>query len=286
VVLLASKFDPFDAGRGKEAQADGHIDKPWDTQSLIDLVKSKTGLPIDNGVPQSFAATLAKRNEKPEKSDPPKSNGQPPPASPFGAPIAEPVVAARPAVTATERATARTAPNRPPPMPKSNPAGQMVTRGAGMGGSLDDVVIEEPVDDPVGPSLEPPPMPKKARPKVDVWALDEEAKRAPDAGPPPGTEDPIEEIAIDDVPMDDDEPMEEVTPPPDLNLAPVTTKMATIAAPAIAKAAEAAVPGVPSDQMVAMAREIIERIAWEVVPELAETIIKAELARLLADSKD
>src|SRR5688572_10220044 len=32
VLLLASKFDPFDEGRGDEAQADGHIDKPWDTQ--------------------------------------------------------------------------------------------------------------------------------------------------------------------------------------------------------------------------------------------------------------
>jgi hypothetical protein len=31
-------------------------------------------------------------------------------------------------------------------------------------------------------------------------------------------------------------------------------------------------------------REVIERIAWEVVPDLAETIIKEELARLTQES--
>ena len=39
--------------------------------------------------------------------------------------------------------------------------------------------------------------------------------------------------------------------------------------------------GVPIDQaaVTAMAREIIERIAWEVVPELAESLIREQLAR-------
>jgi hypothetical protein len=35
----------------------------------------------------------------------------------------------------------------------------------------------------------------------------------------------------------------------------------------------------------AEARQIVERIAWEVVPELAETIIREELARLLKARK-
>ena len=63
--------------------------------------------------------------------------------------------------------------------------------------------------------------------------------------------------------------------------------MATAAATAavVAKAApaiEAATGAVPSREVLsAEARTIIERIAWEVVPELAELIIKEELARLL-----
>jgi CheY-like chemotaxis protein len=51
----------------------------------------------------------------------------------------------------------------------------------------------------------------------------------------------------------------------------------------IADVVEPAAPGVGRDEILAMAREIIERVAWEVVPDLAETIIRAELARLLGD---
>jgi hypothetical protein len=147
-----------------------------------------------------------------------------------------------------------------------------------MGGSLDDVVIEEPVDDPVGPSLEPPPVPKRNRPKVDVWALEDQVAATPDAGPPPNADadDAIEEIAIDDVPMDESNP----------TIPPMAAKVASAAAPVIAKAVEAAVPGVPNEKLVAIAREVIERIAWEVVPELAETIIRAELKRLLDEEAE
>lgn len=142
-----------------------------------------------------------------------------------------------------------------------------------MGGSLDDVLIEDPDDAPAGgPSLEPPPLPRRNQPKVDVWALDEQVERAPDAGPPPGADDAIEEIAIDDMPAQEAPPM-----------AAVVSKIASAAAPAVAKAVEPIAPRGGNEQLTAAAREIIERIAWEVVPELAETIIRAELKRLLAE---
>ena len=32
--------------------------------------------------------------------------------------------------------------------------------------------------------------------------------------------------------------------------------------------------------MLALSREVVERVVWEVVPQLAETIIKEEIARL------
>ena len=34
------------------------------------------------------------------------------------------------------------------------------------------------------------------------------------------------------------------------------------------------------DAVVALSREVVERVVWEVVPVLAETIIKEEIARL------
>jgi len=39
VIILASKGNPYDAAKGKEAGADDFADKPFDTQQLIDKVK-------------------------------------------------------------------------------------------------------------------------------------------------------------------------------------------------------------------------------------------------------
>ena len=40
VVLLSSQHHPFDEARGSDAGVDAHLDKPFDTQRLIDLVGS------------------------------------------------------------------------------------------------------------------------------------------------------------------------------------------------------------------------------------------------------
>src|SRR5437868_11358117 len=36
IVLLSSKFSPYDAGKGKDSGADDNIDKPFDTQAALD----------------------------------------------------------------------------------------------------------------------------------------------------------------------------------------------------------------------------------------------------------
>ncbi|HRH00413.1 MAG TPA: hypothetical protein PLR99_29415, partial [Polyangiaceae bacterium] len=35
-----------------------------------------------------------------------------------------------------------------------------------------------------------------------------------------------------------------------------------------------------ADAVLALSREVVERVVWEVVPQLAETLIKEEIARL------
>ena len=39
-----------------------------------------------------------------------------------------------------------------------------------------------------------------------------------------------------------------------------------------------------AEAVLALSREVIERVVWEVVPDLAETIIREELKRLTAES--
>jgi CheY-like chemotaxis protein len=47
VVLMASKQQPYDAHKGQSARADDFIEKPFDTQQLIDKVKRLATRPVD-----------------------------------------------------------------------------------------------------------------------------------------------------------------------------------------------------------------------------------------------
>jgi hypothetical protein len=38
-----------------------------------------------------------------------------------------------------------------------------------------------------------------------------------------------------------------------------------------------------AEAVLSLSRELVERVVWEVVPQLAETIIKEEIARLTRD---
>ncbi|HVH45762.1 MAG TPA: response regulator, partial [Labilithrix sp.] len=78
--------------------------------------------------------------------------------------------------------------------------------------------------------------------------------------------------------------------------APVATPTSQPTAPPAAPAVAAAVNGHLSgklgelglspqqaDAVLALSREVVERVVWEVVPQLAEAIIKEEIARLTRD---
>jgi hypothetical protein len=78
-----------------------------------------------------------------------------------------------------------------------------------------------------------------------------------------------------------------VTPPP-----PAPTPIATPAATPAARVAssvngqlngklgELGLTPAQVEAVLALSREVVERVVWEVVPQLAETIIKEEVARL------
>ena len=146
------------------------------------------------------------------------------------------------------------------------------------------------------PTLEPPP-PAAAAPQANVpmWSL---------ADSPVAHEEAIEEISIDDdvgvdvdldmdTPLDVSPTLEPPAPPASANSAPSpaatietqpTSAMVSTLAEPVAEAASLALPEVDKGALTAAAREIIEQIAWEVVPELAETIIREEISRLTREA--
>ncbi len=228
LVLMASRYSPYDANRGRDAGVDDFIDKPFDTQMLIDKVK------------KALVAREASRATAP----PVPVTTQPlHPTAPFGAAPRPPVPSAAPPTKPTWQ-TQRThtlsfesnAPPGPAPMTPAMPA--IAGRGASLATSASPA---SPTPTLPPPTVSPPP-----------------------AAPPPA-------------------PVPPAPPPP----APVLSMTGgAAAAPAAANghfAGKLDDLGLTADQVravLALSRDLIEKVVWEVVPQLAETIIKEEIARL------
>ncbi len=193
VVILSSKQNPYNAAAGTAAGADDHIDKPYDTQQVID----KVGKIIAGG-----GAT------------------------------AQPAAAAAPA-----RAAAA-----PAPAPAARPAAAPAPAAAAAAPRAKTLLYNPDAGPPVAPAA------RAAAP----------APAAAAHAPPPAAR-------------------------------PAAAAAAAAAGPAISAAVNGAIQQrlgdsglTPAqvDAIAALSRDIVERVVWEVVPVLAETIIKEEIARL------
>jgi CheY-like chemotaxis protein len=207
VLILSSKQNAFDAAKASAAQADDHMDKPFDTQQMIDKVKkllaAQAGKPA--GAPAAAAATSV----------------TPAPAA------AKPTPAAAPAASA------------PPTAAAATPGG-----AAG-----------------------PPPQ----RAKTLIY-------NPPTAGPPaaapaPAARPSAAPVATSAKPVPADAPVAHAAPAAQAAAAQVSGHMA-------AKLEGFGLTPAQVDAVLALSREVVERVVWEVVPVLAETIIKEEIARL------
>jgi CheY-like chemotaxis protein len=190
LLFLSSRQNPYDAGRGSAARVDDHMDKPFDTQQLIDRVNKLAS----GGV----GATVA-------------------------APATAPSAAPAPSAAAKNRTMAYGgAPAAPAaPAPK--------TAGFGAGG--------------LGAKPAPAPAPTaQARP----------AAAAPSAAPAARPAAP----------------------------AAISAAVGAANGQLAAKAGELGLSPQQADAILALSRELIERVVWEVVPTLAETLIKEEIGRL------
>ncbi len=232
VLILSSKQHPFDAAKGAASQADDHIDKPFDTQQMIDKVKKLLGGgKVDVGAAAVAASAAAQRAPNPLAST---MIGTAAPAQ------------TRPALapSAPQVAPGGATPGRPQQRAQTlvyNPGVAMPPIGG----------APPPQNRPLAPSGRPAePAAAKATPL---------AATRPQASPTAPSLGAISAAA---------------------QAAGAEGHGAQINGQMAAKLEELGLTPLQIDAVVALSREVVERVVWEVVPVLAETMIKEEIARL------
>jgi CheY-like chemotaxis protein len=244
VVLMASRYSPYDPNRARDAGVDDFIDKPFDTQALIDKVK-KAVVARETSRPAQVTPAAAV-TPSPATLSLGSGGGAPPrpqPAAPTPAPAVAgaapgspkaawntqrtntlsfeaPPSTTGPAAAAQSPTLTRTAPSGSPVPSRPSAATQPAAQGAA------------PV--PVASTLVPLQPPAAASP----------------AGPGSRSFEAASSIANGQLAAQLDS----------LGLTP------------------------PQAQAIlALSRELVERVVWEVVPQLAEAIIREEIARVMKE---
>jgi CheY-like chemotaxis protein len=227
VVLLASKQQPYDSQKGGQARADDFLEKPFDTQQLIDKIKR-----------------LAQR---PAPQEPiPLVRGAP--ASPPAQPIARPGGSTLPLGA------------RAPAMPPAAAAAGRPVPGRG-------TLAYGPTGAPPGEQPGPPargdatypgpppvrPMAPAAPPQAQASSQGSAVAVATPAGPAASTGSAAMAGAVG----------------ANGQLATQLTNLGLTEAQITA--------------VLALSREVIEKVVWEVVPVLAETLIQEEIKRLTSE---
>jgi CheY-like chemotaxis protein len=193
VVMLSSKQQPYDRARGSAVGADDFVDKPFDTQQLLEKV-----------------TTIARRAAS--------------------APV---MAVAAPAPVVMPSATGATKPLGEATRPRV----QTLAYGSNPTPNI-----------PASPA----PPQVASRPVQPIVAA--KPASAPEAAPRP------------------------VSP---MIPAPVQTEPAALPADFAGKLGGLGLSSAQVEAVLALSREVVEQVVWEVVPTLAETIIKEELKRLL-----
>lgn len=252
VIILASQQTPFDADKARAAGADDHALKPYDTNTFIDKVRAVIATAKKQPVPAAMGATY---RQAPVTlggaAFGPSAPATAAPAAPAGSPIA-----AKSAVPAAIPGVLGVAAPKPPQR-------MTATFGAPLPTPLPNQakrpVLELSDDDD---TMTPAPLAPRARVVTPGAMPAAAAALAPIAPPAP-------------------------EPPAPLAAMPVAAVAAPIAAAAKAAAPQIAAKlegmGLSADQIqgvLNLTRDVIERVVWEVVPDLAETIIREEIKRL------
>ncbi len=219
IILLSSRYAPYDQARGRDAGADDYADKPFDTQQLIDKVRKVVG---------------AKEAAGPVAAAPaPAPQPTPQPAPGFA----------------------------PRPAPAATPAGGAPAFGRGTQPSLGGAAAS-------------------ARTGTLVFGEGQ--------SPAPG------QVAPRPAPVQPAQPAPHAAPANLAHTMPTAPQPAAHQPASPSGAVATAVNGhmgpkldglglspQQADAVLALSREVVERVVWEVVPQLAEALIKEEIQRLM-----
>lgn len=229
VLYLSSKQNPFDATKGAGAQVDDHMDKPFDTQQMIDKVKRLlSGQPAAAAKPAATAAQTAPSMTAPTAT-------ATAPSAPIKAVQPLPAAAAAAAASATPLQRAKTLIYNPPSAVGAPAAAPLAPAAA-------------------KPVVAPAPQPAAPQPRLAATA-------------PSLVEEPTTKMA----------PTREREAAP----APVAASAAAhVNGQMAGKLEQLGLTPAQAEAVLALSREVVERVVWEVVPVLAETIIKEEISRL------
>jgi CheY-like chemotaxis protein len=246
IVLMASRYNPFDTARGKDAGVDDFIDKPFDTQAFIDKVKKalvarEAGRAAMAPAPAPAPVPIAAAPAPPQPAPPVVPHVPPHVVPPFGgsprAPVVSPAISGRPSFTTQRTHTLSFEGSGSPAPPVTAPPAHPVPPISRTAPSGVPVVHAPPPPAPAPAAPHPPPAPP---PQAPVHTAPTAAPRAPEPAP----------VA-----------------------AAVNGQLA-------GKLGDLGLSPAQVEAVLALSREVVERVVWEVVPQLAETIIKEELTRL------
>ena len=260
VVILVGNGAPYDSAKGTQVGADANLPKPWDTQTMLEKVTEIVGKGAVTKPGQAAAAASAPATT-------------PPPAA-----------KAPPATTPAAAAAAAAAAN----------AGSMPPRSATIMG-MPTIKMPAGVAPPVTATGTPPPAAKTTAMAVPPMAP-QPATTTPGAGPslrPPAAPAaaPAASAAVASSPSPAFSPgiggMNR-SPMVSGNASKRSALVERTLAKMAARLAETAglEPGSPELlALLKLSTEVVERIVWEVVPELAEAIIRENLNELAASRR-
>jgi CheY-like chemotaxis protein len=250
VLLMSSRYTPYDAARGRDAGVDDFIDKPFDTQSLLDKVKKAVA--ARESAPRAAAPPPVPTTTMPLHTT--STFGAPRPAAPGAPPVAAGVPRAPVPTQRTHTLSFEGSPLAPPPVASAAP----VTAPGPLGSSA-------PVTAPMPTS---PSAPSRVAPPQSA------------AAPRPHTAAPVVPAAPAAFAPSPTIPAEAARPP----LPTVSDGIATVNGAMAVKLGDLGLTPEQVTAVLALSREVVERVVWEVVPQLAETIIREEITRLTKEA--